>query len=173
MGFESDYNNLVSFCKVLLKSNSFTLLPEDLVNDAYIKFIESKKDYSFETVTRIIKKSFYGELFESQNQDPTERERFCRKCNDTKPIAAFTFYWSERRKKQIVSEYCLECINDNRKVNGYDKKYKKLQSENLTDVYIKDVIRRHFKGEITQQMIEEKRTKISIKRSKHKLNYQI
>ena len=166
MSFENDYSHLVNYSKALLKSGNFNIEAEDLINDAYLYFVENNIQYSIESVKHHIKKSFYGEVYEKSVQDPLDRDRFCKKCNDTKPISAFTFYWSSRHKKQIVSEYCAECITTNRKFKGYDYKYKKRQRELLTDVYIKDVIRRNFKGVITQEMIEQRRENIKIKRSK-------
>jgi hypothetical protein len=62
MSFEADYEDLVIFAQMAIYERKLRLDPSDLVNDAYLKFIESGKPYLKVDILRIIKSGMWQEF---------------------------------------------------------------------------------------------------------------
>lgn len=120
MTFELDYNKLLHYAKACIKG-AYSLTEYDLVNDAFVYFYD--KEYSFAEAKKIISKLSSGD--DGHNLTSLERvgkkdlskdhEKYCKKCNDSKPVSAF--YWNFDLSKKVYthSTFCKECLSSERK----------------------------------------------------------
>ena len=112
MNFESDYNKLFAFAKGLVIKKRLRIDAADLVNDAFICFSNSKKDYSFEDIKKIIIRGAHEELnpeFLVVQDSWAYKQKItnsrCKKCGEEKPANGFYL------NKRFVPLYlCKECL---------------------------------------------------------------
>ena len=122
MTFEQDYNKLIAYAKKSINSSKIdNYLPEDAVNDTYIYFIESGKEYS--------KKAAENKIFNLISEETSriklslsdikqkssiffvdsETEKPCCICKEVKPISLFYLHYSKKYERKIVSNRCISC----------------------------------------------------------------
>lgn len=108
--FEKYYEELTSFASALVYGKKLLCDPIDLVNDAYIKFIESGEEFSLKKVKNIIYSSHFAEVQETADKRAIgEREtakegglkqysrrilspkgdRVCAGCNEIVPVNGY------------------------------------------------------------------------------------
>ena len=105
MTFEQDYKDLKKHARVLINSSSIKgyVEPEDLVNAAYIKLIDSGKPYNFQLFKNFIGDSHYSEVNhqkgfisiedggEISSKGKLPNESYCTGCKDNLNANAFYF----------------------------------------------------------------------------------
>lgn len=131
MGFIEDYGIFLKYAKHLLFGSKLSILPEDLINDAYIMFVDCGKEYSMAVIKSLIKQLFFKESDHSSSvvtygsQHKKNRylpdTAFCPKCKQTKASAEFYISYIQSKGRKSISGYCKLCydavIKDWRKRN--------------------------------------------------------
>lgn len=136
---------------------------EDYVNDAYIELTEEEKEITSDALfykcrSKIIDKQSGGRFFISK-----ATTRWCCKCKEDLPVACFRLRYFKNLGRHYFDSPCNEC---RRKMNK--KNYKRIYEntrDNLTDGYIRSILRKMGIKKITQESIEERRLIIKKKRS--------
>lgn len=133
MTFEQDYNKLLSYAKACLKNN-YSLTEYDLVNDAFLHFHD--KPYNFAAA-----KTYIGQLSSNDvsntltvlenighKSNIKEHDKFCKACNESKPVAAFYYNYNNDRHAWRYSTYCKKCTIEKRDSKRI-KKERKVKEE--------------------------------------------
>jgi hypothetical protein len=202
--FEQYYDELVNYAGAIVRNNNLMCEPQDLVNDAYIKFYESGEEFSKEKIKKYISNSFHAEkdhdritnIFSNnvtKKLTTSREEKCCIKCHEVKPANAFRLQVFAGGK-YILGNICKKCqimkhakwfAENKEKWNAYmrsrrpkkikkpqeiheqwkkaNKKYIAKQKEQLTDVYVRSLLKSKIKSP-TPQQIEEKRQQLLAKR---------
>lgn len=117
MSFEQHYTSLINYASSLIeKGNSVSA--SDVVADAFIYFSDKQFDilrvkkwiYWQIKIDQSKQKDLYLSVV-GKNDEIQEHDRVCKKCNDIKPIAAYTRTWVERLRKYQILDTCKECYN--------------------------------------------------------------
>lgn len=112
--FETIYSSLIRIAEKQITKYYLKVEPMELVNQAYIEC--DAKGIEF-TVDNAVKFLFEGVHIETSHhkihkhnefyKQCPENERYCKKCNESKPIAAF--YVINKFKAADISHDCKEC----------------------------------------------------------------
>lgn len=128
MTFEQDYNKLLKYASDVIRDKKLRSDPADLVNEAYVRYINSGAIYNISTIRKYIIGDAFNELAHQMatvenewEKAPKQTESFCRCCKQTKPISAF--YLKNKNSILIPFSDCKECTSIKRK---------KYRSENIT-----------------------------------------
>lgn len=114
MAFEDDYNQFLRFAKERIIRLKLNTDPNDIINDAYIKFVDSGKDYSPKTIVGFIiglseeRKGY--EVMNIGNKDSGFSKRTnhtCKVCKEKKPVSGF--YLINKNTIIIPQTTCKEC----------------------------------------------------------------
>lgn len=188
MGFESDYKKLLSLAKV--RAYNLQIGAEELISQAYINLCE--KEYDFDRFKKEIVNLSHiekngGANIVSLDTDIKRHAKFdfvgdmcCRKCHEVKHISEF-YIEVKKGGKRFIRSSCKSCIyekqnkgnfkkfvNNNRdKWNEYNRNRSKVEKENLTDAYIRKLLRNKHTNEYILKypfLISEYREKIIAKR---------
>lgn len=182
------YDSLVAFAKNACATKGFNIEPEELVSEAYLVLNEKGLDFTVGDIKKeILNYGFVerglsattlpifidkiSQSFEDFNQGG---ERCCRVCKLVAPEIMFHL----RKRKGRIDAYeniCKECEDKRKhkykpsipksKPAEYYKRYRAL----LSTSYIIDVLKKqkHLPENITNEMINEKRTQLYFKRQKN------
>jgi len=157
MTFEQDYNKLIDFAKKRLSGVSIdNLLPADLVNSAYLFFIDTGKEYTITAaenrITGFIKDECVRiklpfneskEDFELNDGDTASTslhchndkatEAICCTCKETKPIGLFPYVYSNKEERKAVRNTCKDCVSKQvmKWAKNNPEKFKAYQKEYL------------------------------------------
>lgn len=139
---QAQYDNYLGYASALLKLRKiYQLESNDIVNDAVLYFLEKKKEYSDEEMRQKIKYIILDESLNKRNQMNNEKfskheiDRFCKKCQEVKPVACFPILTSRKYNVSFIGAYCKECQNKitqkNRKKQGvaYKEKNREYQKK--------------------------------------------
>lgn len=117
--FELHYNALLDFCRKQIFHNHLVCKAEDLLNDAFIKFIESNESFDLAKFKSLIVRAGYNEKdFQQDSNDITKYKKkeleikgdqCCSKCKEVKPVAAFRL--KDRHGVKHITSMCKKCIN--------------------------------------------------------------
>ena len=122
MSFEQDYNKLVSYSKDAISNNNIgNILAEDVVNDTYIYLIENNIDYTFDVAKKKIlnliiteKQINHGTALNTSEKYHTgqqvNEEKYCKKCDEVKPISAFYSWISKKLNCRRYRHICIDCV---------------------------------------------------------------
>ncbi len=121
MSFETDYEDLIVFAQMVIGNKKLRVDPIDLVNDAYIKYSESGKDYLKSDILRLISSGSWKE-FSHEIAHVSEEwmlsdkitSSYCKGCKEDKPIAGFYL----KNDKSVLSPLglCKECYIKKQKI---------------------------------------------------------
>jgi hypothetical protein len=218
--FEVYYSELLQYAERVITAKKLQLDPADLVNQAYIDFIEQGIDFDLAECKKYISagslKEFYFNKTKTNLGDSTAKrqikgDKCCTICNNAYPVGYFKVY--KFAGHISISNYCKDCerernnlwyrnwlsipenrarwntyVNNRRRQRGQlsreeynkrrrakakpihelwknaNKKYQERQKENLTDVYIRGILkagRKSFSPEAIikkrDQLIEKRR----------------
>lgn len=140
MKFEDDYSNLVTIAGVFCVKNQLSIQPEELVNEAYLRFFETGEEYSLPLVQKFI----YSEGIREKNRPrqirirdvgnilrtdanvPKLADLNCRVCKEALPISLFKKHY----KINGLPSYCNICLSCNNKQRiEWQKKNKEMWNE--------------------------------------------
>lgn len=220
--FEQYYTELLDYAASIVFKKEIPVDPADLVNDAYIKFVESGCGFDFIQIKKYISSGGYNEFNHIRGKSNfgdkiVERysekgDKVCAKCKELKPIGAFRAQkmngWTysrvtcldcEREWGRLWKKGWLSKENNRVKWNAYvrqwqkqrgivketreeyykriaslkkpihelwkkaNKKYQAKQKDNLTDQYIKHLLKCGRK-DFSPAAIEKKREELMAKR---------
>lgn len=201
--FEAYYNELLTYAQGIVTTQMIPVSPEELLNDAFVSFYESGKDFDLLAFKKLIAKSGFKETNYKVRQYSFD-ENFiakekhingdfqCSECKEILPAAAF--HLRKFNNYKFIPNLCGKCEGkrtaqwqkENKiKWNAYmrsrrpkkekreakpihdlwnkaNKKYIERQREELSDVYIRSLL----KGkEVTPETIFNKREELLIKRN--------
>lgn len=120
--FEYHYKSLLSYAGAVIINNNLQLEAGDLVNDAYIKFIETERPFDKKEFTILISKAAYRESDgKMQRMDVSTPKKLyssrgdicCNRCHEVKPINAFEVVTV--KGVEIVRKICRHCNNRQRR----------------------------------------------------------
>lgn len=185
MSFEKDYNDLLIYARAVLSKIRISADPHDIVNEAFVIHHDSGEEYNRAKVLKIISRLCNAELdhlLAGLSKTKLPNDSCCKGCNELKPIGLFYIFTSYKNHNiPNVSTLCKEChkysIRKKRikKVRRpgkginvlwreANKRYQAKQKENLTDVYIKGILKASGKP-FTQSDIIKKRKELLQKRT--------
>lgn len=94
--FEHNYNGLVAYAKGIIRNSGLNIDPDDIINDAYIDLVNSKRDYNRDEFKRLMSKIAFKQtdgrliqLDDFRKTSVTPDQISCNKCRQAKPIGAF------------------------------------------------------------------------------------
>lgn len=187
--FSQYYQSLLAYAGAIIRNHNLSLDSTDLVNDAYIKFIEIGGEFEITKLKKIISDISQKELGEkctrfglgTQKKLKTSFDQICCTiCNEIKPANAFPM---ENRKGHIyIRRTCKNCranlqrprsrtyyykrISNSlitQELNNKSKNYCRRQCSRLTDVYIIKLLKKTHK-DICDESILNKRKELDFKR---------
>lgn len=186
--FSQQYNSLLSYAGAIIRNRNLTIDASDIVNDAYIKFIESGKEYNRDYIKTLILRvsdvhkvhqNIHKDSYAPKKQASVTGEFCCKKCKEIKQVNEF--YTRLERGIIRIDKTCKKCRCQRRREIGYsrtavsyisttesrkrDNNRQKNNIKELNDVYIKSLLR-SSKIEISEENIEKRRTQILDKRGK-------
>lgn len=145
MSFEKDYNKLLTYARNRVNYRKLDVEPEELINEAYIKQVESGKPYDFSEIKRLIGNEG---IISQHKSNVTIRwgigesgsisfraENTCRVCKDVKPASAFRIV-TEKNGNKYQWNRCIECDNK------YSSLWKKTEAGKL---YVKNQYKKRVK----------------------------
>lgn len=116
--FEIYYSELLNFATSLVVKRKLPIEPEDLINDAYIKFFELGEPFSLSLIRRITTSAAFKELENKYAKNSYDEayvkiaykdlsHQTCINCKEAKPQNHFRF----RKEKgfNYIRGICLEC----------------------------------------------------------------
>lgn len=175
--FEQSYNDLVRHAKHRVHELRLNVDGEDLVNDAYIKLIESGEQFDYTSIKRSINYiAFkYGEHEKTEtsfSEKPSafvklEGEIQCKKCHAVKHITEFPIIKLQAYSYPLHT--CKECYKPVQKKNWTisNKTYREKNTSILSDIYIKHLLKTKGKNH-TDEDIKQKKIEVSIIRGMKK-----
>jgi len=84
------------------------VLPDDLVNDAYIELFDKNVPYSFNDATKIIARSAFKEKDATYSGIIAKsRMHDCQKCGESKPVNGF--YFILKNGQLLPRNICINC----------------------------------------------------------------
>jgi len=205
--FEQYYQDFIGFATSLIRKHDVLTTPEDVVNDAYILFVESGEEFSEKVVKNLIYKLVFDEhkhhkteySFTSEPKTTESRpsgDKQCLCCHEVKNVNEFRVRSIGSRMfttsicKKCIHKYQNEWFRSNKlKWNSYmkmwrekkglfknkkaqpihdlwkkaNKIYQQKQKDNLTDVYIRGLLK-SGKKDFSPTAIEKKREELLLKR---------
>lgn len=176
MTFEKDYDSLIQFAKNHIYQKRLRADPEDLVNEAFIKYIDSGKQYNFIAIQKIIVGESFKELnHERVNVSDTYKgtkitDCYCKKCNESNPISGFYLRNSDSILEPM--SYCKICTIDKYKKYYYENKIdclnrsKKYKEQNAVRIRLKKKL--YYINNKPLKSLKIKFTKIKLKRRRFK-----
>lgn len=120
--FTHQYESLIDYARGVIYNRHLTIDPSDLVNDAYLKFAESGKEFDVKEFKKIISNFGYKESHENlqKNDLSTAKKQYtpkeqvcCSKCHEVKPVNAFPI--DRVDGYIIVRKKCKTCVNERRR----------------------------------------------------------
>lgn len=183
--FSQQYNSLLAYAGAIIKNRGLTIDASDLVNDAYIKFVESGRQYNRDEIKRLIviasdtqkvHQTIYKDSTAPRKASGITGQLVCNKCKQPKQVNEF--HTSFEKGVQRLRKVCKECINKQKKERGRrsyspyvstaaSRKYnlaRQLESiKKLDDTYIKSRLKAS-RIDITPDAINQKRIEIQNKR---------
>lgn len=121
--FSHQYESLLDYARSVIYKSRLTIDVGDLVNDAYIKFIETGRPFDNNEFKKLISGFGFKETYEQYKRHDlgTPKKQFtstdqicCNRCHEVKPVNAYTV---ERRDGGIIiiKKICKDCTNKRRR----------------------------------------------------------
>lgn len=175
--FEEFYDKLVRYARFEITNKGLNIDSEDLVNDTYIKIIESGLDFDLSTAKKLIS----GQSYKCREHAKTETsfsskpssfkdlsgDKQCKCCNKVKHISEFPVW--RKQAYVLAMPKCKECMKPvfARSWRKTNKKYKEKNIDNITDVYVKHLLKLRGKP-CKEDDIQRKKLELTLRRSKLK-----
>lgn len=138
--FEQYYPDLIKFAKFCIRERKIPVQPEDLVNDAYIKFFDTGDEFDLKKVKDIIYKESFKEVAHKMSQNlfsdgfalksKIRGDRVCTMCKEVKPVGAFRlaklqgYYYVFNQCKECLNSWNIQWFKDNKELwNTYCRKW--------------------------------------------------
>jgi len=135
--FEQYYPELIIYAEKKIRQKDLFVQPEETVNDAYIKFVESGVEFDLSEVKKIIRDSLFSDVKirmkeravgesdygngnikrYSKKVIAIRGEKVCKGCKENKPVGAFRLYKFEGFT--FLSGFCVPCLS--KKTNDWQK----------------------------------------------------
>lgn len=125
------YNIVKEYAKKAVLNNHLPIQFDDLVNDAYIKLVETNQSINSDNWIKCMN-SIALEHGKNKYSNSNEKEvselqtSFCRCCKEDKPIACFGITIRKKTNKKVVQSYCSECqrlkMIEHRRAKGIPEK---------------------------------------------------
>lgn len=115
------YIEVLSLSKKVVLNYRLRIDFNDLVNDAYLQVLQEGKQLNFENLKEVLFK--VSNCYRNENNLRNEidikhtQSKFCKKCNEDKPIAAFGITIRRRTNKKIIQNYCASCLARIRRIH--------------------------------------------------------
>jgi hypothetical protein len=105
VSFDKDYSQLIRYASAIVKNQGLLIDAGDLINDAYIKLVESGKEYTPEFFKKLISNCSFAEIDYKEKLKPEskDRESCCSRCGESKP--AYNFY----KMAYKLRRQCVQC----------------------------------------------------------------
>ncbi|MBK7883574.1 MAG: hypothetical protein IPJ81_07045 [Chitinophagaceae bacterium] len=143
MSFEKDYKNLLAYAGSVIKDKSLNIQAGDLINDAYIKFIENNNKYDKPNILKIIARLAFEQResqvnfthLDNKAEKNVIRENVCKCCKQLLPVTMFYMRKEKYGHFRMINQ-CNDCRN--KKVKEYQEKNKQKLKENYISWFSKN-----------------------------------
>jgi hypothetical protein len=119
--FELYHKELIDYAKSIVSKKQLSVPPEELVNEAFIKFFDRGKEFSFNEAKRLISGSGWAEFEHEISRHSKFNERFsskelrntdwivCKRCKEDKPPASYYLKTHTKTGRKFLAYICSEC----------------------------------------------------------------
>lgn len=120
--FSHQYESLIDYARSVIYNRKLLIEPGDLVNDAYLKFIESGKSFDTKEFKIYISGFGFKESDEQRHKHHigTPKKQYlpkdqicCNRCHEVKPANAYEL--ARLKGEVIIRKICRDCTNKRRR----------------------------------------------------------
>lgn len=148
--FDKDYNRIKNAADFFIRKNKSNLLPDDLINEAWIEWFNLNEAYNYEIFCKLFYKVIYKEinsplLFQINDEGyynkPKNNNKICVTCQNVLPLNSFYLITQLRQR---YSYECIDCTNKRATKWYHNNKKRVLEYKNKNQEKVK-VYKERFK----------------------------